>query len=75
LSVIKLIIKLLSYICLYIVHIHSGYIIRSSVVLVIFYVRKNAVHEESSQEKSHVQEQGLMACSNCQAGQEKMAQR
>jgi hypothetical protein len=37
-------------------------------------VRKNATHKESPQEKSHVQEQGLMAGSNCQAGWGKMAQ-
>jgi hypothetical protein len=37
-------------------------------------VRKNTTHKESSQEKSHVQEQGLMAGSNCQAGWGKMAQ-
>jgi hypothetical protein len=34
-------------------------------------VRKNAAHKESSQEKSHVLEQGLMAGPNCQAGQGK----
>jgi hypothetical protein len=38
-------------------------------------VRANAAHKESSQEKPHVKEQGLMAGSNCQAGQGKMAQR
>jgi hypothetical protein len=37
-------------------------------------VRKNTAHKESSQEKSHVQEQGLMAGSNCQAGWGKMVQ-
>jgi hypothetical protein len=37
-------------------------------------VRKNAAHKESSWEKSHVQEQGLMAGLNCQAGQGNMAQ-
>jgi hypothetical protein len=37
-------------------------------------VRKNTAHKESSQEKSHVQEQGLMAAMNCQAGRGKMAQ-
>jgi hypothetical protein len=37
-------------------------------------VRKNSAHKESSWEKSHVQEQGLMAGSNCQAGRGKMAQ-
>jgi hypothetical protein len=37
-------------------------------------VRKNTAHKESSQEKSHVQEQGLMAGSNRQAGWGKMAQ-
>jgi hypothetical protein len=37
-------------------------------------VRKNAAHKESSREKSHIQEQSLMAGSNCQAGQGKMAQ-
>jgi hypothetical protein len=37
-------------------------------------VRKNATHKESSREKSHVQEQGLMAGWNCQAGWGKMVQ-
>jgi hypothetical protein len=37
-------------------------------------VRKNTAHKESSREKSHVQEQGLMADSNHQAGQGKMVQ-
>jgi hypothetical protein len=37
-------------------------------------VRKNATHKESSQEKSHVQEQSLMAGLSCQAAQGKMAQ-
>jgi hypothetical protein len=37
-------------------------------------VRNNAAHKESSREKSHVQEQSLMAGLNCQAGQGKMAQ-
>jgi hypothetical protein len=37
-------------------------------------VRKNADHKESSQEKSHIQEQGLMAGSNRQAGRGKMVQ-
>jgi hypothetical protein len=37
-------------------------------------VRKNAAHKESSQEKSHIQEQGLMEGSNCQAGWGKMVQ-
>jgi hypothetical protein len=37
-------------------------------------VRKNAACKESSREKSHVQEQGLMVGSNCQAGWGKMAQ-
>jgi hypothetical protein len=37
-------------------------------------VRKNATHKESTREKSHVQEKGLMAGSNCQAGQGKMVQ-
>jgi uncharacterized membrane protein len=37
-------------------------------------VRKNATHKESSREKSHVQEQSLMAGPNCQAGQGKMVQ-
>jgi hypothetical protein len=37
-------------------------------------VRKSAAHKESSWEKSHVQEQGLMAGSNCQAGWGKMVQ-
>jgi hypothetical protein len=40
---------------------------------VILAVRKNATHKESSREKSHVQEPGLMAGSNCQAGREFMA--
>jgi hypothetical protein len=40
----------------------------------ILCVRKNAAHKEGSQEKSHVQEQRLMAASNCQAGQGKMVQ-
>jgi hypothetical protein len=31
-------------------------------------VRKNAAYRESSREKSHVQEQGLMTGSSCQAG-------
>jgi hypothetical protein len=34
-------------------------------------VRKNATHKESSQEKSHVKEQSLMAGSNCQVGRER----
>jgi hypothetical protein len=37
-------------------------------------VRKNSAHKESSWEKSHVQEQGLMAGSNCQAGWVKVVQ-
>jgi hypothetical protein len=37
-------------------------------------VRKNAAHKESSREKSHVQEQSLMAGLNRQAGQGKMAE-
>jgi hypothetical protein len=37
-------------------------------------VRKNATHKESSREKSHIQEQSLMAGLNCQAGQGKMEQ-
>jgi hypothetical protein len=37
-------------------------------------VRNNAACKESSQEKSHVQEQGLMAGLNCQTGRVKMAQ-
>jgi hypothetical protein len=37
-------------------------------------VRKSTAHKESSQEKSHVQEQSLMAVSNHQAGWGKMAQ-
>jgi hypothetical protein len=37
-------------------------------------VRKNSAYKESSQEKSHVQEQSLMAGSSHQAGQGKMAQ-
>jgi hypothetical protein len=41
---------------------------------VVLGVRKNAAHKESSWEKSHVQEQGLMAGSNHQAGWGKMAQ-
>jgi hypothetical protein len=40
----------------------------------ITYVRKNAAHKESSQEKFHVQEQVLMAGSNCQTGWGKMVQ-
>jgi hypothetical protein len=40
----------------------------------IYTVKKNATHKESSQEKSHVQQQSLMAVSNCQAGRGKMAQ-
>jgi hypothetical protein len=35
---------------------------------------KTLLKKESSQEKSQVQEQGLMIGSNCQAGQENMAQ-
>jgi hypothetical protein len=35
--------------------------------------QENAAHKESSQ-KSHVQEQSLMAGSNCQAGRGNMAQ-
>jgi hypothetical protein len=31
-------------------------------------VKKNAARKESSQEKSHIQEQGLMTGSSCQAG-------
>jgi hypothetical protein len=34
-------------------------------------VRKSATHKESSREESHVQEQSLMAGSNCQAGWER----
>jgi hypothetical protein len=37
-------------------------------------IRKNATHKDSSREKSPVQEQGLMADSNCQAGWGKMVQ-
>jgi hypothetical protein len=37
-------------------------------------VRKNTAHKERSGEKSHIQEQSLMAGSNCQAGRENMAQ-
>jgi hypothetical protein len=37
-------------------------------------VRKNTAHKESSQKKSHIQEQSLMAGSNHQAGQGKMVQ-
>jgi hypothetical protein len=37
-------------------------------------VRKNAAHKESSREKSHIQEESLMAGPNCQAGWGKMAQ-
>jgi hypothetical protein len=37
-------------------------------------VRKNTAHKESPWEKSHIQEQSLMAGSNHQAGQRKMAQ-
>jgi hypothetical protein len=39
----------------------------------ILFVRKNAAGKESSREKSQVQEQGLMAGPNCQAGWGKMA--
>jgi hypothetical protein len=41
---------------------------------IVLSVRKNATHKESSGEKSHVQEQSLMAGSNHQAGRGKMAQ-
>jgi hypothetical protein len=34
-------------------------------------VRKNAARKESSQERSHIQEQGLMTDSSCQAHQER----
>jgi hypothetical protein len=34
-------------------------------------VRKNSTHKESSQEKSHIQEQGLLAGSNCQLARER----
>jgi hypothetical protein len=37
-------------------------------------VRENAARKESSREKSHVKEQGLMTESSCQAGQGKMPQ-
>jgi hypothetical protein len=37
-------------------------------------VRKNAAHKESSGEKSHIQEQSLMAGLNRQAGRGMMAQ-
>jgi hypothetical protein len=36
-------------------------------------VRKNTTHKESSQEKSHIQEQGLITGSSRQAGRGKMA--
>jgi hypothetical protein len=41
---------------------------------VIVVVRKNTTHKESSREKFHIQEQGLMIGSSCQAGRGKMAQ-
>jgi hypothetical protein len=37
-------------------------------------VRENAAHKESSREKSHIREQGLMAGANCQAGWGKTVQ-
>jgi hypothetical protein len=48
---------------------------RFSLFMCMFFsVRKNATHRESSREKSHVQEQSLMAGSNHQAGWGKMVQ-
>jgi hypothetical protein len=37
-------------------------------------VRKNATHKESSPEKSHIQEQGLMIGKSCRSDPGKMAQ-